>query len=67
MVFAEIERIIQPLSRSEKLQLIQFITTELLEDELLHYYEPGKAHGLWSPYNEQQAAHQLAGLLERKP
>ena len=66
MVLAEIKQTIQSLSRVEKLQLIQFVTIELLKDERLSYFEPGEIHGVWSPYNEQQAAQQLANLLERE-
>jgi hypothetical protein len=64
MVLIEIEKTIHPLSRVEKLQLIQFITAELLKDERLDYFEPGKTYPLWSAYDEGRAAQQLTELLE---
>ena len=65
MVLTEIEKTIHPLSRVEKLQLIQFITADLLKDERLNYFEPGKPYALWSAYDEGRAAQQLTQLLQR--
>ena len=58
---------IQHLSRTEKLELIQFITDELLKDERDEYFRPGETHGVWSPHDEERAAGQLASLIERAP
>jgi hypothetical protein len=67
MLLTEIEKTIHPLSRTEKLQLIQFITAELLKDERLDYFESEKTYTLWSVYDEGRAAQQLTELLEQNP
>ena len=66
MVPTEIKERVQSLSRTEKLQLIQFVTTQLLTDERLDHFEQGETLGVWSPHDEGRAARQLAGLLERE-
>lgn len=67
MVPTEIKKTIQSLSRTEKLELIQLIATELLTDERRDHFKQGETHGVWSPHNEERAARQLAGLLQREP
>ena len=66
MLPAEIKKTIRTLSRTEKLQLIQFITIELLTDERSRHFGRGDTHGLWSAHNEEAAAGQLAKLLENE-
>lgn len=66
MVFTELEQSVRSLSRTEKLELIRFISTELLHDERLEHFEPGEALGVWSPHDENAAAQQLGELLERE-
>lgn len=66
MVLEEVEKTVQSLSRTEKLRLIQFITVELLADERLDHFEREETCGVWSAHDEERAARQLAGLLERE-
>jgi hypothetical protein len=66
MGLTELEQSVRSLSRTEKLELIRFISTELLQDERLDHFERGKTCGLWSPHDEHVAARQLAELLERE-
>jgi len=66
MVFTELEQSVRSLSRTEKLELIRFISTELLHDERLEHFEPGEALGVWSPHDDNAAAQQLGELLERE-
>lgn len=66
MVLTELEKSVKSLSRTEKLQLIRFISNELLRDERLEHFEEGESLGVWSPHNEHVAARQLTELLERE-
>ena len=66
MVLTELEQSVRSLSLTEKLELIRFISTELLQDERLEHFEQGKTLGVWSPHDEHAAARQLGNLLERK-
>ena len=67
---SEIEQtVIQPLSRSEKLQLIADITKMLQreDDELQHLKEiirPERDIPFYSPYNEDIAAQQMMEYLQ---
>lgn len=53
MVLMDIERNIRPLSRSEKLQLMHYISTILLEEEkapaAADYFEPGVSYPIYTP------------------
>jgi hypothetical protein len=66
MALAELEQSVRSLSRTEKLELIRFISTELLQDERLDHFEQGGTLGVWSPHDEYGAARQLAQLIERE-
>jgi hypothetical protein len=54
---------LKTLSRSEKLQIMQFLVQELTEEED-KVLEAGKTYNVWSPFNSHKAAAQLATLLE---
>lgn len=66
MALTELEQSVRSLSRTEKLKLIRFISTELLQDERLEHFERGESLGVWSPHDEHAAAQQLEKLLERE-
>ncbi len=66
MVLTELEQSVRSLSRTEKLELIRFISTELLQDERLEHFQRGETLGVWSPHDEDAAARQLGELLERE-
>jgi hypothetical protein len=51
------------LSRSEKLQIMQFLVQELIDEED-NVLQAGKTYNVWSPLNSHKAAEQLATLLE---
>ena len=67
MMLTDLEQSVRSLSRTEKPELIRFLSTELLEDERLEHFEPGDAVGVRSPHDEDAAAQQLGELLEREP
>jgi len=69
MSVAEIEeKIIKPLSRAEKWQLIEDITRMLREEEEAdRIFRPGTKAGFWSPCNEFKMADQLKTFLEEQP
>ena len=54
------------LARADKLKVIQFLVTELAQEE-----EPslqsGATYPVWSPLNSHEAAQKLAQLLESEP
>ncbi|MCP4345379.1 MAG: hypothetical protein GY795_07620 [Desulfobacterales bacterium] len=68
MVLTDIKENIKTLSRSEKFHLIQFLVTELEQEEqnLSHYFEPGSLHGFWSQYDAFEAAGKLQMLLNNE-
>ncbi len=66
MVLTELEQSVRSLSRTEKLELIRFLSTALLEDERLVHFEQGEIVGVWSPHDEDTAARQLGELLEKE-
>ncbi len=68
------ERVIKPLPRFQKLQLIADITRMLQEEEKTaeHYFEPGVEYPIFTPTiapddSGHEAAYQLQQLLEGEP
>ena len=72
MSVAEIEeKIIKPLSRAEKWQLIEDITQMLRQEEeaeaeLSKYFKPGQKVGFWSPFDAFDMAQKMQNLLEQE-
>lgn len=70
MSVAEIEeKIIKPLSREEKWQLIEDIARMLREEEaaeLSRYFQPGQKVGFWSPFDAFDMAQKMQNLLEQE-
>ena len=65
MILSEIKRNIRVLSRTEKFHLIQFLATELdQEEELTRYFKQDSRHGFWSQHDAFDAARKLQTLLE---
>jgi hypothetical protein len=52
------------LSRNEKLQMVQFLMSELVKEEGLKPLDNTAAYRLWSPYDYDDAAKKLTSLLE---
>ena len=69
MLLAELEKdYIQPLTRTEKLQLIEDISRMLREEvepELLKYFKPGQEVGFWSVFNEHRMAEQFQEYVDQ--
>ncbi|MEA5535633.1 hypothetical protein [Crocosphaera sp. XPORK-15E] len=63
MTITELFPTLRSLSRVDKLKVMQFLITELAEEEK-PMLEQGKTYSIDSPLNSHQAAHQLAQLLE---
>ncbi|MEL6222783.1 MAG: hypothetical protein AAFQ57_05275 [Cyanobacteria bacterium J06626_14] len=63
MTTSELFSNLRELSRADKLKVMQFLITELANEE-----EPalqaGATYSLWSPLDAHEAAHKLAQLLE---
>ena len=66
MVLAEIEESVRSLSLTEKLELIRFISAELLQDERLQHFEQREAFSVCNPRDEGKAARQLVELLGKE-
>jgi hypothetical protein len=54
---------LQKLSHDEKLEIIQFLTTELAKEESLRALDNSTAYRAWSPYDYGDAAQKLMSLL----
>ena len=67
MSLTEIAKEIKPLSRIEKLQLIEEISKMLREEESpAKYFTKGAIYPVFTPYKEEKAAAQLQQFLEHK-
>ena len=67
MSLTEIAKEIIPLSRIEKLQLIEKISKMLREEESpATYFTRGAEYPVFTPYNEEKAAAQLQQFLEHQ-
>ena len=66
MNMAQIKSDLRALPRSEKFHLIQFLVSELAqeEQELSHHFKAGEQHGFWSQHNAFGAAEKLQTLLD---
>ena len=67
MVLTEIEQEAKALTRSEKIELIRFLSDDLLKDERLNYFTPGETHAVWSQFDAYEAAAALQTLLDKQP
>ncbi|MDM9383486.1 hypothetical protein QUB80_22620 [Chlorogloeopsis sp. ULAP01] len=63
MSIAELLPLLRNLSRTEKLQIMQFLVQQLADEEALSL-QPGATYNVWSPFNSHDAALKLAALLE---
>ncbi len=67
MSLTEIAKEIKPLSRIEKLQLIEEISKMLREEESpAKYFTIGAKYPVFTAYNEEKAAAQLHQFLEHQ-
>ena len=67
MSLPEITKDIKPLSRIEKLQLIEEISKMLREEESpTKYLTKGAKYPVFTPYNEEKAADRLQQFLDRQ-
>lgn len=53
------------LSRAEKIEMMQFLTTKLAKEEGLKSLDNDVVYRLWSPYDYGDAAQKLISLLEQ--
>ena len=67
MSVTEITKEIKPLSRIEKLQLIEEISKMLREEESpAKYFTAGAKYPVFTPHNEEKAAAQLQQFLDHQ-
>ena len=67
MILTEIEQEAKALTRSEKIELIHFLSNELLKDERLNYFSLEETHAMWSQFDAHEAAAALQTLLDKRP
>ncbi len=63
MTITELLPTLKNLNRADKLKVMQFLITELANEEELTLHS-NATYSVWSPFNSHQAAHELAQLLE---
>ncbi|MFM8299744.1 MAG: hypothetical protein ACKN9A_15515 [Microcystis aeruginosa] len=66
MSLAELQSQIQELSKIDKLRLMQFLATELVNEENRDFFVEGQEYPIWSPYGCSEAANTLMNLLATK-
>ncbi len=66
MPFIELQSVIKPLPRLEKLQLIQWMIAELAQEEAALMLQPGTTYPVWSPYEAFDAADTLWRELQKE-
>ena len=67
MVLTELTKEIKPLTRLEKLQLIEAISKMLLEEESPEtYLDPTITYRLFTPLEQEKAAAQLQQFLDQQ-
>lgn len=64
MVLTELLPILKELSREDKQRVIDFLSSDLAEDETLKLLKNGGYYEIWSPYDAFEAAHVLGKMLE---
>ncbi|VXD23319.1 conserved hypothetical protein [Planktothrix serta PCC 8927] len=57
---------LRQLSPAEKVEMMQFLTTELAKEEGLKSLDNDVVYRLWSPYDYGDAAQKLMSLLEQE-
>ncbi|WP_204154368.1 hypothetical protein [Leptolyngbya sp. CCY15150] len=66
MTLAELMSQIQELPKIDKLRLMQFLATELVQAEDANFFVANQEYPVWSPYNCSEAANVLMNLLATK-
>jgi len=65
MYSVKIEKTIKRLSRNDKFRLVQFILSDLAEEECSGMLKNGAEYPIWSPYNAHEAAETLMNELNK--
>ncbi|GET35610.1 hypothetical protein [Microseira wollei] len=64
MVLTELLPILKELSREDKQRVIDFLSSEIAEEETLKQLKNGGNYEVWSPYDAFEAAQVLEKMLE---
>jgi len=59
------EKTVKRLSRNDKFRLVQFILSDLAEEESAVILKNGEEYPVWSPYNAHEAAETLTNELNK--
>jgi hypothetical protein len=57
---------IHELPKIDKLRLMQFLATEMVNEEDANFFVANREYPVWSPYNCSEAANVLMNLLATK-
>jgi len=63
MVSPQILDSLKHLNRSEKFYIVQFLISDLAEQET-DLVQPGQAYPVWSPHGADEAAQTMLGVLQ---
>jgi hypothetical protein len=66
MSITELLPVVQELPRQEKLQLMQWLATDLAEQEGVQILKPDTDYPVWSPFDAHEAAATLHAFLEKE-
>jgi len=64
MSLAELIPVLQALPHTDKLRLLQFLVSELAQEEGVSPFDPNLTYPLWTPYHAFEAADTLLQALE---
>jgi hypothetical protein len=66
MPLANLMSQIHELPKIDKLRLMQFLATEMVNEEDANFFVANREYPVWSPYNCSEAANVLMNLLATK-
>ena len=66
MTLAEMLPSLAALTKDEKGQVIDLLSSQVAEPTLAEMFPSGKVLEIWSPYESYEAAHQLEQMLEAR-
>ena len=67
MTLEEVLPAVRELSLRDKLELIRVIAADLVESQIMWFFEPNRTVEIWTPYNTYGAATILAQKLAESP
>lgn len=63
MISSELISSLRELSRSDKFHIMQLLISDLAQQEM-DLIKPGQSYPIWSPYDADEAAYTMLGVLQ---